>query len=234
MKKILLGSVLFSCVSVMNAQYSGKVGIKTDKPSQTLDVNGTMRIGEIGKATDDGKLIFWNKDTKQLVSEPTNVSNEKKIFYITYAIHLSKLGQDYADGVPLGINSNKYTAALTQAYLVRTESGAGKGASYYYDYNGAKQSLAPYVEAPLVYKSNGAPQEISFSDGYLKKRGTNQNVSEAGYLAIPQKDTYVKEDGGNYFFYGDYRDVTLFDQNTNYTWVITLLVINKDWVDIKN
>lgn len=228
MKKILLGGVLLFSVSVMNAQYSKKVGINTDKPTQNLDVNGTMGISKIGAAR-DGQDIYWNKKTGQWVSEPQNKSNEKNIYYVNYAIHLSKKGEDYAANVPLGIDPTKYEAVLTQSFFVKTSGGEGKGAKFYYDY-AQKGQLPPLITASYTRKSTGENTGyMKVINGYINDQNGDA-YSDQGYIAVPQKDTRLVSDDNNYYFFADYRDVAPADSNITYTWVITLLVIKKDWV----
>lgn len=230
-RKLLLASILFVGVFI-NAQ----VGINTENPTQTLDVKGTMRLKEPAEHR-DGDFIFWNKDTGQWISRDLTKSDNGNVFHITYAIHLGQKGQDFANYVPLNINPDKYVAILTQSFLVKTKDGAEKGGEYYYSHSGTKSELPAYMRVPIVYdekydgKSPGDVDKIKFNNGNLKlDNGGNDNVPASGYLAIPQKDTRVQVYNNDYCFYGDYRDVTPYDESIKYTWVITVMVLNKNWV----
>lgn len=226
MKKILLGGVLFSCISVMNAQ-SKSVGINTDNPTQTLDVSGTMGISNIGKAR-DGQNIYWNQKTGQWIKGPNKIGGgQQKVYYVSYAVHLSKNGDDYANLVPLGINPQKYEAILTQSFLVKTGSGEGKKAQFYYD-STVKDRLPPLVVAPYVANNGGIDGHMKIVNGYINNQD-EEAYSQQGYIAIPQKDVYLKKTDDDYQLYADYRGVTPDRADLKYTWVITLLVIDKTW-----
>ncbi len=95
--KLYLTAVLLTTLQWGNAQK--KVGIGTETPQETLDVNGTMGIRKLGPAKKND-ILAWDKTSKKVVVTPS--SNEKFPFY--YVNVFIPVAIPNSNGVPQGVN----------------------------------------------------------------------------------------------------------------------------------
>ena len=149
--KLYLSTALLLLAQWSNAQK--KVGIGTESPKQTLDVEGTMRITELGPAKKND-ILAWDEATQQVVITPT--SNDKYPFYyvnvfIPVAIpNSSNVPQGVnVQNLPIRINPNKYDATVVSANLINTK-GKGKSISSSKEYYHSNSKSDYSVNFPIV------------------------------------------------------------------------------------
>ena len=149
--KLYLSTALLLLAQWGNAQK--KVGIGTESPKQTLDVEGTMRIKELGPAKKND-ILAWDKATQQVVITPT--SNDKYPFYyvnlfIPVAIpNRSNVPQGVnVQNLPIRINPNKYDITVVSANLINTR-GKGKSISSSKEYYHSKSKSDYSVNFPII------------------------------------------------------------------------------------
>ena len=149
--KLYLSTALLLLAQWSNAQK--KVGIGTESPKQTLDVEGTMRIKELGPAKKND-ILAWDEATQQVVITPT--SNDKYPFYyvnifIPVAIpNSSNVPQGVnVQNLPIRINPNKYDITVVSANLINTR-GKGKSVSNSREYYHSNSKSDYSVNFPIV------------------------------------------------------------------------------------
>ena len=123
--KLYLIAVLLLTLQWGNAQK--KVGIGTETPQETLDVNGTMGIRKLGPAKKND-ILAWDKTSKKVVVTPS--SNEKFPFY--YVNVFIPVAIPNSNGVPQGvnvsnlpirINAQKYDVTVVSVNLINVSNG---------------------------------------------------------------------------------------------------------------
>lgn len=123
--KLYLTAVLLIALQWGNAQK--KVGIGTETPQETLDVNGTMGIRKLGPAKKND-ILAWDKTSKKVVVTPS--SNEKFPFY--YVNVFIPVAIPNPSGVPQGvnvsnlpirINAQKYDVTVVSVNLINVSNG---------------------------------------------------------------------------------------------------------------
>ena len=149
--KLYLSTALLLLAQWSNAQK--KVGIGTESPKQTLDVEGTMRIKELGPAKKND-ILAWDEATQQVVITPT--SNDKYPFYyvnlfIPVAIpNRSNVPQGVnVQNLPIRINPNKYDITVVSANLINTR-GKGKSISSSKEYYHSNSKSDYSVNFPII------------------------------------------------------------------------------------
>lgn len=123
--KLYLIAVLLLTLQWGNAQK--KVGVGTETPQETLDVNGTMGIRKLGPAKKND-ILAWDKTSKKVVVTPS--SNEKFPFY--YVNVFIPVAIPNSNGVPQGvnvsnlpirINAQKYDVTVVSVNLINVSNG---------------------------------------------------------------------------------------------------------------
>ena len=205
--KLYLSTALLLLAQWGNAQK--KVGIGTESPKQTLDVEGTMRIKELGPAKKND-ILAWDKATQQVVITPT--SNDKYPFYyvnlfIPVAIpnRSNVLNLDNVQNLPIRINPNKYDITIISANLINTR---GKGTSissskgYYHSKSKSDYSVNfPIIGGninnnstnlfPIIVRNN--PNDLSIYTGISGRvlvDTDKDNATNEGKLLLPD-GTYL-------------------------------------------
>lgn len=128
--------LLFFVGSSMFFSQAKKVGINTNSPRQTLDVNGTLRVQQLGSAKKGSGVLGWNQNTKELVEmdllsdsvfqrrtilvpvkvKDVEVENPQDRSHKIVAYTSLKV-EDYS----LGIDSRKFSVVLLSSKLVYDE-----------------------------------------------------------------------------------------------------------------
>lgn len=201
------------------------VGINTDTPTHTLDVNGNMRIGKLGDVKTTNIPLAWNTETGQIIKANNGVNYP---FYdAVYEINMTAENSDYAQDVDLNIDATKYKAVLTQAILVR---------------NGID------FENPKIHNTHmtvTAKNDNGNSFGnVLTKQGeihtnynnnaklvtdTSHNLGNDIYIVQAISESKLTQVGNSYHFTGDFKDSAPIGTH-HYSWVINVLIIDKNWV----
>ena len=113
----------------LNAQK--KVGINTENPQQTLDINGTLRIESPKDLTDQSNVdiipIGVDSETKQVI--PIADENYTPFKVVNYSFKVEKTGvdlnnpnatinEDWVNDIDLKVPTDKYTMIITQVSFV--------------------------------------------------------------------------------------------------------------------
>lgn len=149
--KLYLSTALLLLAQWGNAQK--KVGIGTESPKQTLDVEGTMRIKELGPAKKND-ILAWDEATQQVVITPT--SNDKYPFYyvnlfipVTIPNNKGVPQGVNVQNLPIRINPNKYDITVVSANLINTR-GKGKSISSSKEYYHSNSKSDYSVNFPII------------------------------------------------------------------------------------
>lgn len=149
--KLYLTAVLLIALQWGNAQK--KVGIGTETPQETLDVNGTMGIRKLGPAKKND-ILAWDKTSKKVVVTPS--SNEKFPFY--YVNVFIPVAIPNPSGVPQGvnvsnlpirINAQKYDVTVVSVNLINVSNGQ-KTISNVRDYYESSTKSDYSVNYPII------------------------------------------------------------------------------------
>ena len=123
--KLYLTAVLLIALQWGNAQK--KVGIGTETPKETLDVNGTMGIRELGPAKKND-ILAWDKTSKKVVVTPS--SDEKfPFYYVNVFIPVAIPNQSgvpqgvNVSNLPIRINAQKYNVTVVSVNLINVSNG---------------------------------------------------------------------------------------------------------------
>lgn len=123
--KLYLTAVLLIALQWGNAQK--KVGIGTETPQETLDVNGTMGIRKLGPAKKND-ILAWDKTSKKVVVTPS--SNEKfPFYYVNVFIPVAIPNQSgvpqgvNVSNLPIRINPENYDVTVVSANLINVSNG---------------------------------------------------------------------------------------------------------------
>lgn len=123
--KLYLTAVLLIALQWGNAQK--KVGIGTETPQETLDVNGTMGIRKLGPAKKND-ILAWDKTSKKVVVTPS--SNEKfPFYYVNVFIPVAIPNQSgvpqgvNVSNLPIRINAQKYNVTVVSVNLINVSNG---------------------------------------------------------------------------------------------------------------
>lgn len=118
---------------------------------------------------------------------------------------------------------------LSQANFVQT-----KGEDYNYYEDDHKDGYTSHIKVILSHPNSNYLKEdtsIEVKNGLIYKRGSNESVP--GFLAKPEKLTKIEIKDGKYHFYGDYHHTAPYD-NGKHTWIINVLVVDKNWISLLN
>lgn len=205
--KLYLTAVLLITLQWGNAQK--KVGIGTETPQETLDVNGTMGIRKLGPAKKND-ILAWDKTSKKVVVTPS--SNEKFPFY--YVNVFIPVAIPNSGGVPQGINvsnlpirinAQKYDVTVVSANLINVSNGqntisnvrdyyqSGAKSDYSVNYpiiggNINNNSLNLY---PIIVRENPNDRVGSNSEaGRVLVDVNKNNATTEGNLLLPE-NTYL-------------------------------------------
>ncbi len=123
--KLYLTAVLLTTLQWGNAQK--KVGIGTETPQETLDVNGTMGIRKLGPAKKND-ILAWDKTSKKVVVTPS--SNEKfPFYYVNVFIPVAIPNQSgvpqgvNVSNLPIRINPENYDVTVVSVNLINVSNG---------------------------------------------------------------------------------------------------------------
>lgn len=216
-KNILLKLAVFLSIGV--AAQSQKVGVNKDNPDYTLDIEGSMRIKDLGANTNNAIPLAWNPTTGQVVKGSSS-SKVKDFYNLTYTVNVSQRGEDWANWVNLGIDANKYYAVLTQANLVTTD--------FSYDNPDAGKV---YIPTLLADENNASSKGEAYIHPDTTVGYSNSSVSKDGiWLGRPVEDTKIDIRNGTYHFYGDYPAATPTKGNKSYAWRINVFIMKKSYL----
>lgn len=212
MKKTkILALVISIFLSFNSLAQERKVGINTTTPRQTLDVNGTLSVENLGDYTESSIPIHWNQETKQVVLGSTDIN--KPYYKIAYTITCAEQ-QLKIENFDTKIDGDKYTVIITNAFLLAPD-GLANGENW--GINHAKQTQTN--DMPSIGFRNSSPQTLSF-------------VETSIVDGVSAKSWRIK---------ADYPLATPWLQNGNYNqpnrrfkWRIELLVINNSLIRTDN
>jgi len=131
MIKIKLYTLAIGLISLTMANAQKKVGIGTETPQQTLDVNGTMGIRELPKAS-KADILAWDENTQQVVTTPSTEDTHAPFYLVNLLVpvggKVSANGSFELNGIQVPnlavrINPSKYTATITNYNLLKYNDG---------------------------------------------------------------------------------------------------------------
>ena len=206
----------------LNAQK--KVGINTENPQQTLDINGTLRIESPKDLTNqsDVEIIPIGVDSKTKQVIPIADENYTPFKVVNYSFKVEKTGvdlnnpnatinEDWVNDIDLKVPIDKYTMIITQVSFVNTTTNSP-------------------VLVPIIGYSRlrGAAKTVGLNTLYNAQLGDRGFIDDtngekySGYMLAgqPQVMLYPNSTSGTWRFYADYPNVApvslLFeDENTD-------------------
>lgn len=195
----------------LNAQK--KVGINTENPQQTLDVNGTLRIKEpkdLTQQTNDTNIIPIGRDpeTKQIISLVDEHYSPFKV--VSYSFEVEKniqnqtaqnitKNEDWVNDIDLKVSTDKYTMILTQVSFVNATTDS------------------PVLVPIIGYSSiGGLHKQQKFNTLYNAQQGDRGFIDDAagekyyGYMLAgqPQVLLYPNPNTKTWKFYADYPNIS--------------------------
>lgn len=206
MKTKYIIPILLLCAIGLNAQ--GKVGINTEDPQQTLDINGTLRLKEPKDLTTQNNTdilpIGRDPQTKQIVSAIDEEYSPFKV--VNYSFEIEKLvmnpqddaiNEDWVNDIDLKVPTDKYTMILTQASFLNAKTNS--------------PTLIPIMGfSPL---KDGSREGLNVL--YNAQQGDRGFIDDAsgnkysGYMLAgqPQVMLYPNPRTGTWKFYADYPNI---------------------------
>lgn len=206
----------------LNAQK--KVGINTENPQQTLDINGTLRIESPKDLTNqsDVEIIPIGVDSKTKQVIPIADENYTPFKVVNYSFKVEKTGvdlnnpnatinEDWVNDIDLKVPIDKYTMIITQVSFVNATTNSP-------------------VLVPIIGYSRlrGAAKTVGLNTLYNAQLGDRGFIDDtngekySGYMIAgqPQVMLYPNSTSGTWRFYADYPNVApvslLFeDENTD-------------------
>lgn len=206
----------------LNAQK--KVGINTENPQQTLDINGTLRIESPKDLTNqsDVEIIPIGVDSKTKQVIPIADENYTPFKVVNYSFKVEKTGvdlnnpnatinEDWVNDIDLKVPIDKYTMIITQVSFVNATTNSP-------------------VLVPIIGYSRlrGAAKTVGLNKLYNAQLGDRGFIDDtngekySGYMLAgqPQVMLYPNSTSGTWRFYADYPNVApvslLFeDENTD-------------------
>lgn len=206
----------------LNAQK--KVGINTENPQQTLDINGTLRIESPKDLTNQSDVVIIpigvDSKTKQVI--PIADENYTPFKVVNYSFKVEKTGvdlnnpnatinEDWVNDIDLKVPIDKYTMIITQVSFVNATTNSP-------------------VLVPIIGYSRlrGAAKTVGLNTLYNAQLGDRGFIDDtngekySGYMLAgqPQVMLYPNSTSGTWRFYADYPNVApvslLFeDENTD-------------------
>lgn len=206
----------------LNAQK--KVGINTENPQQTLDINGTLRIESPKDLTNqsDVEIIPIGVDSKTKQVIPIADENYTPFKVVNYSFKVEKTGvdlndpnatinEDWVNDIDLKVPIDKYTMIITQVSFVNATTDSP-------------------VLVPIIGYSRlrGTAKTVGLNTLYNAQLGDRGFIDDtngekySGYMLAgqPQVMLYPNSTSGTWRFYADYPNVApvslLFeDENTD-------------------
>ena len=206
----------------LNAQK--KVGINTENPQQTLDINGTLRIESPKDLTNqsDVEIIPIGVDSKTKQVIPIADENYTPFKVVNYSFKVEKtrvdlnnpnatINEDWVNDIDLKVPIDKYTMIITQVSFVNATTDSP-------------------VLVPIIGYSRlrGAAKTVGLNTLYNAQLGDRGFIDDtngekySGYMLAgqPQVMLYPNSTSGTWRFYADYPNVApvslLFeDENTD-------------------
>ena len=206
----------------LNAQK--KVGINTENPQQTLDINGTLRIESPKDLTNqsDVEIIPIGVDSKTKQVIPIADENYTPFKVVNYSFKVEKTGvdlnnpnatinEDWVNDIDLKVPIDKYTMIITQVSFVNATT------------------YSPVLVPIIGYsRLRGAAKTVGLNTLYNAQLGDRGFIDDtngekySGYMLAgqPQVMLYPNSTSGTWRFYADYPNVApvslLFeDENTD-------------------
>lgn len=231
----------------------GQVGINTDSPKQTLDIDGvdgttsegTLRIKDtaLPQGERPSEYLAWRPVSN--TNDPNNGQivglsgklEDKPFQVVEYTFHLTNPSDEYVNSVDLGIPKKDYTVMLMQYRLI--------------DGNGAPVFMRTTISEGLEKQSYPLSSQREGSRGLWDKE-TGPNTYEPisrGYISISNPIVMVFPDpnGSNWKFHADYPDtkplsfnwknndittgiVDSVDLTERYTWKAKMLIVKNTYI----
>lgn len=255
MKNLFLKKSILCLLSINSLVYAqsddesqgGKLGINTDTPQRTVDVNGGVRLKELGEAVSNAIPLAINKSNNQVVKVDTSQGDPFEIKRYIIPIPANTPGELVKD-YDLKIDTQHYIASISSANILKGRNGI-------IDVNDS----APTMSIQTITSTrlgNSDPEENNITDvtatlinegkkvsgptGKLPRGHLNTRYSinipkdkiDRNFAFYPVPKVYLSKNNntGTYHFTGFYQDSEDIVYNVNKYWVIEILIINRNWV----
>lgn len=243
----MLGALGFS-------QTTDKVGINTESPSQTLDVEGTMRVSTLGAPKTDAHLIGWDESNQQIV-DMGEYSNMKFFQKKHFEIPVSNEGTQYhgvigVDFYNLGIDATKFSLIISEPRLVydnddtkvayiKTVSVSDKdglgplgGALYNVNDDGWLNRISNIRTATNRGFLGSADRWHCFQGTLVKTSSMATSPRQRNPLLYEIPKVLIYKAAGSWYFTGKYYYSDPANVgHTNFKWVFDGLILSNAWVD---
>lgn len=235
---VFIGSIAYS---------QENVGINTNNPQQTLDIEGTLRIATPGGHNKNSIPLAWRPlggDREGMLVEGAN-----KDYYpfriVNYKFDLTHPSEDWLDGADLQIPTDKYTVMLmdyallddrgypvflrllsstdgTNTKRVYTGYGDNRGRAYYSTHPKEEDNHGYMTTLKDSYLVSGAPLIMTYPyNNSWRIYADYPGTPPAAYrYEISSGVTKVVKDPGT----------PAVDKNRTYTWDITFLVVDNAYL----
>lgn len=183
---------------------------KDGEPKYTLDINGSMRIGETPDQTPETVPLAWNPETGQVILGKSNgETSERRYYHRRYMIKMSNIRNLEVSNIKLGINPERYTAVLINSNLVTQ------------DFSWDNPRAGGAIVSGILENSETGDRKLAKING--NKFDNNAEGYSVGYV-LPKLS--LTNDGQDYLFTAYFSD-TEGAQAKKYMWIIDLLISNK-------
>ena len=239
----------------------GKVGINTESPAYTLDVNGTVRIADTPKDV-SGPIMLGVDSNGQVVQLPSikklSIFDKQELYIPVTPKNKEKYFSYTHTFQDVGIDPSKYLVTLLSATLVSGKGDDESPVAMKIASIADKNTRLGVVETDETWTNRitNVKDWPSKSAGYIGKRdrvGANDNDhilqgTTAKTLKAEKEDDRIRvpffyetpllemvEYNNKWYFRGEY-DFTapLEKSNKQLYWKLELFIIKKSWVKIFN
>lgn len=153
MKKYTL-PLIFAIGSMLFAQ--SKVGVGTDSPKATLDIEGDLKIETLNDASTEAEPLYRNDSGDQIIMK----GGENKVFVpLKYIFYMDDRDADWLNGFNTGIKTSEYNLILGSSLLtyqrIRNDKEEEVPASIYLVSEGGTSPLLASVKQAYVEGKDG-------------------------------------------------------------------------------
>ena len=239
----------------------GKVGINTESPAYTLDVNGTVRIADTPKDV-SGPIMLGVDSNGQVVQLPSikklSIFDKQELYIPVTPKNKEKYFSYTHTFQDVGIDPSKYLVTLLSATLVSGKGDDESPVAMKIASIADKNTKLGVVEADETWTNRitNVKDWPSKSAGYIGKRdrvGANDNDhviqgTTAKTLGAEKDDDRIRvpffyetpllemvEYNNKWYFRGEYDFTAPLEKpNKQLYWKLELFIIKKSWVKIFN
>ena len=254
-------STLCLLVGSIGLSAQGKVGINTENPAYTLDVNGTVRIADTPKDI-SGPIMLGVDSNGQVVQLPSikklSIFDKQELYIPVTPKNKEKYFSYTHIFQDVGIDPSKYLVTLLSATLVSGKGDDESPVAMKIASIADKNTRLGVVEADETWTNRITNIKAwpSKATGYIGKRdrvGANDNDhviqgTTAKTLTAEKQDDRIRvpffyetpllemvEHDNKWYFRGEYDFTAPLEKpNKQLYWKLELFIIKKSWVKVFN